>query len=227
VRASTANGDSASMRAPRRVAAARRLACWPRGRSDSTVQPCRDSDDGVDGRIAPAWHSARARGRAGAKHNYNGAMTSPPNPLDALAAHFAGMPPVAALNPAIDGWGDGHLRLSAPLAANINDKGCAFGGSLVSLMTIAAWGLVFLELAQAGIEADIYVADSRVRYLKPVFEDLAVDAGFDHAGERAALVDTLRKQGRASIRLKSEALLADGGVAASFVGRYVAIRRDG
>ena len=43
--------------------------------------------------------------------------------LDALNAHFAGMPPVAALQPAIDAWHDGHLRLSAPLAANINDKG--------------------------------------------------------------------------------------------------------
>ena len=78
----------------------------------------------------------------------------------------------------------------------------------------------------AGAVADIFVADSRVRYLKPVFEDIVVEAGFDDAGERASLVDVLRKQGRASIRLKSESLLADGGVAASFVGRYVAILRD-
>ena len=66
-----------------------------------------------------------------------------------------------------------------------------------------------------------------MRYLKPVFEDLVVDAGFDDPVERAALADTLRKQGRASIRLKSESLLAEGGVAASFVGRYVAILRSG
>ena len=147
--------------------------------------------------------------------------------LDALNAHFAGMPPVAALQPVVSTWRDGHLRLTAPLNVNINDKGCAFGGSMVSLMTIGAWGLIFLELAQAGIDADIFVADSRVRYLKPVFEDIVVDATFDDAGERAGLVDTLHKQGRASIRLKSETLLADGGVAASFVGRYVAILRNG
>ncbi len=84
-------------------------------------------------------------------------------------------------------------------------------------------GLVYLELAQQGIDADIFVADSRVRYLKPVFEDLQVDAGFDDAGERATLLDVLRKQGRASIRLQARTLLADGGVAATFVGRYVAI----
>ncbi|MEO7251257.1 MAG: YiiD C-terminal domain-containing protein [Arenimonas sp.] len=147
------------------------------------------------------------------------------SPLQGLAAHYLAMPPVAALQPVIDHWQDGHLRLNAPLAANINDKGCAFGGSLGSLMTLAAWGLVYLELAQQGIDADIFVADSRVRYLKPVFEDLQVDACFDDAGERVALLDALRRQGRASIRLQARTMLAAGGVAATFVGRYVAIAR--
>ena len=147
--------------------------------------------------------------------------------LQSLLAHYLSMPPVAAMRLEIAGADATSLCLRAPLSAHVNDKGCAFGGSLVSLMTIGAWGLVFLELAQAGIEADIFVADSRVRYLKPVFEDIVIDATFDDAGERAQLVDTLRKQGRASIRLKSESLLAEGGVAASFVGRYVAIVRNG
>ena len=59
------------------------------------------------------------------------------SPLDGLAAHYLAMPPVAAMQPAIAHWQDGHLRLRAPLAANVNDKGCAFGGSLCSLMTLA------------------------------------------------------------------------------------------
>lgn len=150
----------------------------------------------------------------------------PTSPLDGLVAHYLAMPPVAALQPAVERWQDGHLRLHAPLAANVNDKGCAFGGSLGSLMTLASWGLVYLELAGHGIHADIFVADSRVRYLKPVFEDLVVDAGFDDPGERALLLDALRRQGRASIRLQARTLLSDGGVAATFVGRYVAIARD-
>ena len=153
-------------------------------------------------------------------------MTSTPvSPLDGLAAHYLAMPPVAALQPVIDHWQDGHLRLRAPLAANVNDKGCAFGGSLASLMTLASWGLVSLELAQHDIDADMFVADSRVRYLKPVFEDLQVEACFDDAGERVALLDALRGLGRASIRLQARTLLVDGGVAATFVGRYVAIIR--
>jgi thioesterase domain-containing protein len=93
-------------------------------------------------------------------------------------------------------------------------------------MTIAAWGLVSLELETAGLHAEVFVADSRVRYLKPVFEDIVVEAAFDDAGEHAALADTLRRQGRAGIRLQARTLLADGGVAATFVGRYVAIGKD-
>lgn len=153
-------------------------------------------------------------------------MTSiPVSPLEGLAAHYLAMPPVAALQLSIEHWQDGALRLRAPLAANVNDKGCAFGGSLTSAMTLSCWGLVYLELAQQGIDADIFVADSRVRYLKPVFEDLQVDACFDDEGERVALLDALRRQGRASIRLQARTVLADGGVAATYVGRYVAIVR--
>ena len=120
--------------------------------------------------------------------------------------------------------------MHAPLDANVNDKGCAFGGSLSSLMTIAGWGLAFLKLAEAGLEADIYVADSRVRYLKPVYEDLLVEVRLDTAGENAAdaidLPGALRGKGRASVRMEARTLLADGGVAAVLVGRYVAIARD-
>ncbi len=156
-------------------------------------------------------------------------MDAPINPqfenaaLAALTEHFLHMPPVAALQPRIVAHGDGVLRLAAPLAVNVNDKGCAFGGSLVSMMTIAAWGLVTLEVGTAGIAADVYVADSRVRYLKPVFEELLVEARFDETAERATLADTLRKQGRASLRLQAKTLLSDGGVAALLVARYVAI----
>ena len=41
----------------------------------------------------------------------------------------------------------------------------------------------------------------------------------------AALVDAVHKQGRVSIRLKAHTLLTDGGVAATYVGRYVAIAK--
>ncbi|MGY4514433.1 YiiD C-terminal domain-containing protein, partial [Lysobacter sp. HA18] len=98
---------------------------------------------------------------------------------DALAhldAHYQGMPPVRALQVAIDAFDGERLRLSAPLAANVNDKGCAFGGSLASLMTLACWGRVWLALNDADLDCDIYVADSRIRYLAPLYDDLVAEA---------------------------------------------------
>ncbi|MCA1714382.1 MAG: thioesterase domain-containing protein, partial [Gammaproteobacteria bacterium] len=62
--------------------------------------------------------------------------------LSALDAHYQAMPPVSAMRLRIVGFDGDCLRLHAPLGCHVNDKGCAFGGSLGSLMTLAAWGLV-------------------------------------------------------------------------------------
>jgi len=69
-----------------------------------------------------------------------------------------------------------HLALAAPLGPNINDKGCAFGGSLVSVMTLNGWGLVELELRLRGLACDVFVGESTVRYLEPVWEDFTSEA---------------------------------------------------
>ena len=135
------------------------------------------------------------------------------------------IPLARAMDLAVTRYTGMELEMTAPLAPNINDKGCAFGGSLASLMTLAAWGLVALELEADGLAAEVFVADSRVRYLKPVFEDLVVEATFEDPAARPALAGQVCAQGRASVRLQAQALLADGAVAATFAGRYVAIAK--
>jgi thioesterase domain-containing protein len=147
--------------------------------------------------------------------------------LQSLQQSLLAMPPVAALQVHILGWQDGRLQLGAPLAANVNDKGCAFGGSLSALMTLAAWGVVTLTLAEAGHTADVFVADMQVRYLAPVFEDLQAQAGFEEPAAATALVEALRQRGRASARLQAQVALQDGTLAATFTGRFVAIAQGG
>ena len=147
---------------------------------------------------------------------------------DALAhldAHYQGMPPVRALQLAVDGFDGGCLRLSAPLAANVNDKGCAFGGSLASLMTLAAWGRVWIGLHGEGIEADIYVADSQVRYLAPLYDDLRAEASLAPDADWSAFVAALRAKGRGRVDLVATVPLPDGGVATTFAARFAAIVR--
>lgn len=135
------------------------------------------------------------------------------------------MPPVAAMHVAIVGYDGDRLRLRAPLAANVNDKGCAFGGSLGSLMTLAAWGLVSLRLQKAGIAADVYVADSEIRYRAPLYADLEAEAELDVDASWDDFLATLRQRGRARAYLVARVPLPDGGVAAEFSARYVAFAK--
>ena len=146
--------------------------------------------------------------------------------LRQLDAHYQAMPPVAALRLSIAGYDGQRLRLHAPLAANVNDKGCAFGGSLGSLMTLAAWGLVTLRVQEAGMQADVFVADSRIRYLAPLFADLEAEAELDAAASWQDFIATLRERGRARTELVARVPLPDGGVAAEFGARYVAFRKS-
>lgn len=153
---------------------------------------------------------------------------SPSDPLlQALAAHYATMPPVVAMAMRIDGYEDDRLRVSAPLALHVNDKGSAFGGSLASLLTLASWGLVSLQLRRAGIEADVYVADSEIRYLAPLYDDLVAESRLAEGESWDTFVRTLRARGRARTSLEAEVPLPDaGGVATSFRARYVAIAKQ-
>ncbi|MFT3897588.1 MAG: YiiD C-terminal domain-containing protein [Thermomonas sp.] len=144
--------------------------------------------------------------------------------LQSLLAHYLSMPPVAAMQLDIAGADAGSLRLCAPLAAHVNDKGCAFGGSLVSLMTLAGWGVATLALERAGLHADVFVASSEVRYRAPLFADLEAVAMADPAA-LAAFVATLRDDGRASLHIEARVPLPAGGRACDMRSRYVAIAR--
>ncbi len=143
--------------------------------------------------------------------------------LAQIAEQFRSMPPVAALQLRVEGF-DGHcLRLHAPLAVNINDKGCAFGGSLVSLMTLAGWGVVTLRVQQAGLGADVFVADMQVRYRAPLFADLNAEARLTDDPSWDAALARLHEHGRADLGVSSRVILPDGGIAAESTARYVAL----
>lgn len=120
---------------------------------------------------------------------------------------------------------DGNrIALAAPLAPNVNDKGCAFGGSTASLLTLAGWGLINLKMAEAGLEGDVFVQDMHLSYLEPVWSELVAEAyGLEH--DWTQFFDTLRVKGRGRIGIEAEVTGADGaGVAARASLRFVAKR---
>jgi len=122
----------------------------------------------------------------------------------------------------VDGGGDA-LRMAAPLAPNINDKGCAFGGSIASLMTLAGWGLIVLRLRARGHRCDVYVQDSTLRYLAPVWTDLDVEARLADGESWDAFFSALDARGRARARVVARIAGSDGADAVTFEARFVAI----
>lgn len=114
-----------------------------------------------------------------------------------------------------------ELELTAPLAPNINDKGCAFGGSMASLMTLAGWGLVELALRARGIECDIYVGDSAIRYREPLFGELRATARFAEADALGVFLKTLDARGKARIQVAC-AIAGDRQDAATLEAAFVA-----
>ena len=118
-----------------------------------------------------------------------------------------------------------HLAIAAPLAPNINDKGCAFGGSLVSLLTLAGWGLVVLKLRAWNTTCDVYVQDSAVRYLAPVWDDFTAQARLAPGESWDTFASALAARGRARLSVDCRVALADGADACTLQARFVAIAK--
>jgi thioesterase domain-containing protein len=140
---------------------------------------------------------------------------------------LADIPLARAMQLRAAAWDGVCLRLAAPLAPNINDKGCAFGGSLASLMTLAGWGVIVLTLRARAQRCEVYVQDSTIRYLAPVWTDFAVEARLAGGEAWDEFLATLAQRGRARARIACRVPLADGGDAATFEARFVAIAASG
>lgn len=140
--------------------------------------------------------------------------------LATLDRHFESMPPVAAMRIRAVGLDADSLWLHAPLQANVNDKSCAFGGSLASIMTLAGWGWLMLAADRAGLASEVYVADSSIRYLAPLFEDLRGHAWLRPDQDWPAIVRTLGERRRASATMMAEVRSESGTVAATLEARF-------
>lgn len=144
--------------------------------------------------------------------------------LEALNAQYRAMPPVLAMQIQAIAYDGLRLQLQAPLDANVNDKGCAFGGSMAGMMTLAGWGLLTLKLQEHGLPAEVYVADSHVRYLKPLYADLHAHARLAPDVDWDAFLRSFRERGRARAGVLATLCDPAGVVVAELSGRFAALR---
>jgi thioesterase domain-containing protein len=121
------------------------------------------------------------------------------------------------------GAADGdRVSLVAPLAPNVNDKGCAFGGSLASALTLAGWALLVLRLRAAELACEVYVQDSQLRYLAPVWGDFRAEARLAEGESWEAFFAALAARGKGRLRVVAEVAGADG-PATTLEARFVAL----
>ncbi len=140
-----------------------------------------------------------------------------------LQALLDAMPPVKAIGATVTRCDASGVTLSAPLALNVNDKACAFGGSLASLLTLAAWAALESALHRRGLKAEVYVADSQLTYLAPLYDGLVAEAEAPSDEAMNALLAKLEARGRGGIPLSAVARDAQGQIITTLAGRYAAL----
>lgn len=115
-----------------------------------------------------------------------------------------------------------RVRLTAPLAANINHCGTVFGGSAVAIATLAAWGVLRVRLSAAGISARTVIQRSRMEYERPITGDFEAECRLTDPAAWARFSAVLARRGRARLRLATE-LRCAGQRVGEFAGEFVAI----
>jgi thioesterase domain-containing protein len=120
---------------------------------------------------------------------------------------------------------DQTLRLTAPLAPNVNDKGTAFGGSVATLATIAGWAEVQrqLDLARIDEAIDIVIQRGATEYLLPVDGDFSAIAQLIDVSASERFVRTFMRRNLGRLTVKVD-ILCNGSPRARFEADYVAIR---
>ncbi len=133
----------------------------------------------------------------------------------------AKIPLTRAMEVQVENYDAGQLTLSAPLAANHNHLGTAFGGSLAALAMLAGYALLWLELGDR--DAHVVISESTLKFRRPVQNILRAICRAPVATALAQFKAEFAARGKA--RLQLEVVIEnEGEVAVEFRGTYVARR---
>ena len=139
-----------------------------------------------------------------------------------LLANFHAMVPLQHMQARLLDFDGRQLKIAAPIAANLNDKGTAFGGSMTSLMTIAGWLLVSQNLIDGEVFPDVYVTESNAHFSRTVTSDMTATVWLaSNSFESVAL--QLRRRGKVRVCTEAKIEGTDGITGAVMSAVYAAI----
>ncbi len=114
------------------------------------------------------------------------------------------------------------IVLQAPLDANLNHRGTAFGGSVSTLAILAGWAHVHMRLRAEGLHIETVIQKSAVEFEAPICDALRATSEPVDAADWARFRRSLARRGKGRIYVAVRVESA-GRVAARFRGAYVAV----
>ena len=116
------------------------------------------------------------------------------------------------------------VEIHAPLAANRNHLGTAFGGSLSAVLILTGYAWLYHILAKRGHSCHVIIKNCQTSYLKPVTGDLRALCEAPPVTDYEHFAAVFAKKGRAKITLESRIVLPNGATACSAVAEFVAVK---
>ena len=151
-----------------------------------------------------------------------------PIKVPALEIFLHEMIPLAkAMGVGVEESDDHALVLVAPKERNRNSLNTAFGGSLVSLATLAGYGVVWelMRDEKDGVNPtwNIVVKESRAAYRRPVMGDLRAICERPAQAAIAEFKEALSRYGKAKLKLRAR-VIEGGHTAVDVQAAFVVIR---
>ena len=148
-------------------------------------------------------------------------MNAVPTPAELESYLHAKIPLARTRGVRVEAGEPDALVLTAPLEPNHNHLGTAFGGSLSAIATLAAYGLLWVELGDRA--GHIVIHRSEMVYHRPVRGEIRAICRRPPDAELAEFRRQFAVSGKARIRV-SATIEHAGRVCVEFAGDFVALR---
>lgn len=115
-----------------------------------------------------------------------------------------------------------NVKLTAPLAPNINHRDTVFGGSASAVAILAAWTLLYVRLKQEGISSRVVIQRNTMNYERPIFSSFVASSTIQNSVTWEKFLRILKRKDRARITV-AVTLFCDGEKVGEFEGDFVAL----
>lgn len=116
---------------------------------------------------------------------------------------------------------DSGVLIKAPLEANKNHMGTAFGGSLHAVLVLACYTWLYYFAEKQRMTCHLVLKSSECEYLKPVSGPLVAECTAPNKEDLERFVDGIKRKGLARVHLEGRMLMGTA-VATRFHGEFVA-----